>query len=110
MEKDYKILIDRSIGLGALEARLVPTKDIVFDDRSFLKCRFGCNRWGKYWTCPPNLALSPERFMDAFKNYDQSIFIKVSDPKVGQEIAVAIEKEAMLSFSCPKSDRSHVVL
>lgn len=100
MEKDYKILIDRSIELGAIEARLVPTKEIVFDDRSFLKCRFGCNRWGKYWTCPPNLALSPERFIDAFKKYDQSIFIKVSDPKLGQEVAVAIEKEAMLSLSC----------
>ncbi len=101
MGKGYKTLIDRSIELGASEARLVPTKEIVFDDRSFLKCRFGCNRWGKYWSCPPNLALTPERFMDAFEKYDQSIFIKVSDPKLGQEVAVAIEKEAMLSHGCP---------
>ena len=100
MGNGYEILIDRSIELGALEAKLVPTKEIVFDDRSFLKCRFGCNRWGKYWSCPPNLALTPERFMDAFEKYDQSIFIKVSDPKLGQEVAVAIEKEAMLSHGC----------
>ena len=61
MGKDYDTLINRSLELGALEARLVPTNEIVFDDRSFLKCRFGCNRWGKYWTCPPNLELTPER-------------------------------------------------
>ncbi len=97
MGKGYEALIDKSIELGALEARLLPAKEIVFDDRSFLKCRFGCNRWGKYWTCPPNLELTREHFMDAFRKYEQSIFIKVPDPKLGQEIAVAIEKEAMLS-------------
>lgn len=101
MKKDYQNLFKKSIEFGAMEARIVPTGDIVFDERSFLKCRFGCNRLGKYWTCPPNLELSSERFMDAFKNYDQSIFLKVSDPKKGQEIAVSIEKEAMLSHECP---------
>ncbi len=100
MGRGYETLIDRSIELGSIEARLVPTNEIVFDDRAFLKCRFGCNRWGKYWTCPPNLALTPERFMDAFEKYDQSIFIKASDPGLGQEAAVAIEKEAMLSHGC----------
>jgi predicted metal-binding protein len=100
MRKKYEALVDRSVEFGALEARLVPTNEIIFDDRSFLKCRFGCNRWGKYSTCPPNLSLTPESFMDAFEKYDQSIFIKVSDPKMGQEVAVAIEKEAMLSYDC----------
>ena len=36
MRKDYETLIERSIELGALEARLVPANEIVFDDRSFL--------------------------------------------------------------------------
>ncbi len=100
MEEGYETLIEQSIHLGAIEAKLVPTERIVFDDRSFLKCRFGCSRWGKYWTCPPNLYLSPEDFMTAFNQYEHSIFMKVSDPKLGQEIAVAIEKEAMLSHGC----------
>ena len=77
MGKDYEALIDKSIELGAIEAKLVPSTEIVFDDRAFLKCRFGCNRWGKYWTCPPNLELSREQFMTAFEKYEQSIFIKV---------------------------------
>ena len=100
MGENYEALIGKSLELGGLEARLVGTEKIVFDDRSFLKCRFGCNRWGKYWTCPPNLDLSPELFMKGFEKYEKAIFIKAADPKLGQEIAVAIEKEAMLSHGC----------
>lgn len=100
MTKNYDLLVSKSLELGAAEAVLASTDKIVFDDRSHLKCRFGCGRWGNYWTCPPNLELSSELFMKAFKNYSQAIFMKVSDPKLGQDIAVAIEKEAMLSHDC----------
>ena len=101
MTNHYQPLIDKALQLGALEAKLVSTDNIVFDPRAFLKCRFGCNRWGKYWTCPPNLSLWPEQFMEAFEKYDHSLFIKANAPKLGQDIAVAIEKEAMLYHGCP---------
>ena len=38
MTKHYEALIDKSLELGAIEARPVLTDEIVFDDRSFLKC------------------------------------------------------------------------
>ena len=100
MEVKLDGLIDKAIELGATEAKQVQTSDIVFDSRSYLKCRFGCNRWGKYWTCPPHLDISPERFMDAFTQYSRAIVIKSSDPNVGQTVTVAIEKEAMLAMGC----------
>ena len=100
MDEKYKTLIDRSVELGAGEARLIDTSEIVFDSRSHLKCRFGCNRWGRFWTCPPNLNLSMETFMDGFEKYNKAIVIKSVDPKMGQEVAVALEKEAMLSYAC----------
>lgn len=100
MEDKYQALIGKSIELGAREAKLIDTDQIVFDPRSHLKCRFGCNRWGRFWTCPPHLNLSSEMFMDAFHQYQKAIIIKATDPKVGQEVAVAIEKEAMLSHGC----------
>ncbi|MCF8144544.1 MAG: DUF2284 domain-containing protein [Deltaproteobacteria bacterium] len=84
--------------LGAQEAKLIDTTQIVFDPRSHLKCRFGCNRWGKFWTCPPHLNLSLESFMQAFSKYSKGIIIKTTTPKRGQEVALAIEKEAMLGF------------
>lgn len=89
-------LTARAIELGAQDARMIDTEHIVFDDRSYLKCRFGCNRWGRYWTCPPHLVLAPEQFMAAFKQYTRAIIIKTADPQTGQEVTLAIEKEAML--------------
>jgi len=96
MNDRYSLLVARALELGAGEAKLIETEQIVFDPRSFLKCRFGCNRWGKFWTCPPHMQLSPETFMEAMKKYKAGIVLKTSDPKQGQEVAIALEKEAML--------------
>jgi predicted metal-binding protein len=100
MEKSFEGLVEKAIESGASEAKLLDTGKIVFDPRSYLKCRFGCNRWGKYWTCPPNLDISPESFMEAFERYTTAIIIKTTDPKKGQAITLDIEKEAMLNLGC----------
>ena len=100
MEPNFDGLVDKAMELGASEAKLVETGQIVFDPRSDLKCRFGCNRWGRYWTCPPNLSISPQSFMEAFERYKIAIIIKTTDPKVGQAVTLAIEKEAMLTLGC----------
>ncbi len=97
---DFKGLVTKAQELGAAEAKIIQTGQIVFDPRSDLKCRFGCNRWGKYWTCPPNLDISPDQFQQAFERYHTAIMLKCEDPKVGQEVTLAIEKEAMLAFGC----------
>ena len=34
MKEGYETLIDRAIELGALEAKLLPAEEIVFDERS----------------------------------------------------------------------------
>ncbi|MBI5603602.1 MAG: DUF2284 domain-containing protein [Deltaproteobacteria bacterium] len=100
METKYAGLVKKGLELGAQEAKTLSAAKIIFDSRAFLKCRFGCNRWGKYWTCPPHTNFSPQMFREAFSNYQEAIFIKTVDPKMGQEIAVALEKEAMLSYGC----------
>jgi predicted metal-binding protein len=101
MKDNYLELIDKAVALGALEAKLIETERIVFDPRSHFKCRFGCLRWGKYWTCPPHVGLSPEMFMEAFRKYKNGLVIKTSDPKLGQDVSLAVEKEAMLSYNSP---------
>ena len=100
MNSQFDELTKKAVELGALEAKLLPTDAIVFDPRSFLKCRFGCSRYGGNWTCPPNLNLSPERFMEAFERYETAIMIKSAEPKISQEVTLAIEKEAMLTCGC----------
>jgi predicted metal-binding protein len=96
LEDTCQSLAERAIELGAKDARVVDTSGIVFDDRSYLKCRFGCSRWGRYWTCPPHLAMTPEQFMSAFDKYEKAVIIQSADPQIGQEVTLAIEKEAML--------------
>jgi len=98
MEKELDYLEKKAVELGASEARVLDTDRIIFDSRSYLKCRFGCNRWGKYWTCPPNLDISPSEFMEAFSRFNSAIIIKSEDPKVGQDVSLAIEKDVMLSL------------
>jgi predicted metal-binding protein len=97
MEKPLHALVEKAIELGATEAKIIDTNKIVFDSRSFLKCRFGCNRWGQYWTCPPHLSLSQEMFQDAFSQYSKALILKTTDPHKGQDITVKMEKQAMTS-------------
>jgi len=103
VENQFESLVEKSIELGALEAKLIDTNRVVFDPRSELQCRFGCPRWGNYWTCPPNLNLSQDQFKEAFKKYKKAIVIKTADQEAGQEVAVAIEKKALLSYGCSYS-------
>ena len=100
MENKLEKLVEKAVEFGAEEAKIIAAEAIVFDSRSFLKCRFGCNRWGNYWTCPPYLDISPEKFQDAFNLYSKAIIIKTTDAKKGQDIAIKVEKEAMFAYQC----------
>jgi predicted metal-binding protein len=82
--------------MGAVDARLIPANSIVVDPRSILKCRFGCKRWGKYWTCNPNLGITVDEFTKMLARYQIAMVLKCEDPKSGQEITLAVEKEAMM--------------
>lgn len=99
-KKDSAALVHKALELGATAARSITTDQIIFDPRSYLKCRFGCSRWGQYWTCPPNLEIKPKSFMEAFGRYQEAIIIQTTDPEMSQTVTLAIEKEAMLSFGC----------
>lgn len=100
MQKDFESLVKKAVELGATGAGLIETDKVVFDPRSNLKCRFGCNRWGRYWTCPPNLDISQERFLEAFGRYRMGLVIQAPNPSVSQDVTLAVEKEAMLSHGC----------
>ena len=66
METKYAGLLKKALDLGDQEAKILSAAKIVFDSRAFLKCRFGSNRWGKYWTSPPQTNLSPQMFKSPF--------------------------------------------
>lgn len=98
MEEPLTALVDKAIELGATDARLVETSAIVMDKRALLKCRYGCNRWGKYWTCQPHMGMDYEEFQEMLSKYFEALIIQSRDPKVGQEVTVQLEKTAMLEY------------
>jgi len=89
-------LIASAKALGATDAKLMDAKDIVVDPRSLLKCRFGCGRWGKNWTCQPNIGISASECQEALGKYSKALVIVTPDPKTAQEVSLSIEKKAML--------------
>jgi len=51
-DTDLALLKEKSRELGANEAILIPATSIVVENRTILKCIFGCNGWGSR-VCPP---------------------------------------------------------
>lgn len=82
--------------MGTAEAELVDTRAIVFDSKSYTKCRFGCEWWGSFCTCPTNIEALQGEILEALSSYQKGIFLKATDPKMGRDITLSVETEAKL--------------
>ncbi|TGC08905.1 DUF2284 domain-containing protein [Methanolobus halotolerans] len=51
-DNNYRLLEEKAKKQGANSIRLIPAKDIVVENRTILKCIFGCNGYGSQ-VCPP---------------------------------------------------------
>jgi len=75
----------------------VKPKDIVFDERTILKCMYGCKDWGKGCTCPSRDGFpSPKKLRKMLKKYKTVLIIHSRDKKIAQNTSLAIENEAYL--------------
>jgi predicted metal-binding protein len=61
--------------LGASDAKVIPTSKIVVEDRVVLKCKVGCNNYGKSLACPPYTP-SAEEFRKIVGEYSYALFMK----------------------------------
>ncbi|MEM3069102.1 MAG: DUF2284 domain-containing protein, partial [Nitrososphaerales archaeon] len=50
---NFKRFCELAKDLGALDARIISARDIVINDRTRLKCQYGCPFYNHYLTCPP---------------------------------------------------------
>lgn len=71
----FKFLLDHASDLGAKEARIIPSKKIVVENRVILKCKSGCHMYGHKLICPP-FAPSPDEFRKMLKEYDSALIVK----------------------------------
>ncbi len=77
MTKNYAFdsLKKKAAELGAVSAKIIPTKSIVIEDRVVLKCKLGCEKYGKTLACPP-YAPTPDQFRKIASEYHYAMFLK----------------------------------
>ncbi|MCP4627428.1 MAG: DUF2284 domain-containing protein [bacterium] len=94
--------------LGASEATIVSTRDIMVDDNLADKCREpGCENYGLSKNCPPHVA-GPSAFRKQLEKFSRGIFFKIDVPskillsnehldlfQLLHEIAAGIEQSAV---------------
>jgi predicted metal-binding protein len=80
-----------ALKLGASEVKIIPAKDVVVEDRVVLKCKVGCNNYGKTLCCPPYTPTA-EEFRKIVSEYTTAMFIKFvckaeADPELQKSLA-----------------------
>ena len=73
-EKFY-FLKKRALELGAADAQVIRADQVVVEDRVVLKCKVGCNNYGKTLACPPYTP-SAEEFRKIVSEYSYALFMK----------------------------------
>jgi predicted metal-binding protein len=75
----FAFLEKAALGLGAIEARVIPASDVIVENRVPLKCRTGCVGYGKKLTCPPHVP-SVDEFRKTLSEYSYVMLVKFSSP------------------------------
>lgn len=91
----YRKYIKMALKMGAQDALVIKTSNIIVDPRVLLKCMYGCKGWNSNWMCPsaPG-ALRPWEFADIIKRYSVGILIRTNDKKLSQDISYKVEINA----------------
>jgi predicted metal-binding protein len=78
-EGEFDFLKTLALNLGATEARVISAEEIVVENRVVLKCRFGCDDYGKRLTCPP-FTPKVDEFRRMLKDYRHAMIVKFKSP------------------------------
>ncbi|AKB37447.1 hypothetical protein MSSAC_2857 [Methanosarcina siciliae C2J] len=73
-DENYRLLEDKAKELGAKSLRLLPAENIVVEDRTVLKCIFGCNGYGSR-VCPPFIP-TVEEFKKILADYEWALLVE----------------------------------
>ena len=74
-----------ALSKGASSTKLISVKDIVVSDWVRLKCMYGCNGYGKCFTCPPYTP-TPEETRRILSEYRYAILIEFRNVKGSKEL------------------------
>jgi len=71
----FEFLQRLALELGAADAKIIPSNNVVVEDRVVLKCKVGCTNYGKTLACPPYTP-SAEEFRKIVGEYSYALFMK----------------------------------
>jgi predicted metal-binding protein len=104
-EKLSGILIElsKAEGLEIVEIREINPGSLKVDGRTRWKCRFGCNYYGKRYSCPPNV---PDDYENFLKSYSRAILFRyrfeplqyMETKKKAQKVVVAFERSIIMDY------------
>jgi predicted metal-binding protein len=89
----YQFLVKLALENGAADAKIILASQVIVEDRVVLKCKVGCNNYGKTLACPPHTP-SAEEFRKIVGEYSYAMFMKFkskaqADPEVYKKLVVA---------------------
>jgi len=64
-----------AMSLGAVDAKIIATSDVVVENKVVLKCRYWCENFGANWSCPPFVP-SPNEFRSILEEYEHAMIVK----------------------------------
>ncbi len=71
----FQFLTKLALEKGASDAKIIPTNQVIVEDRVVLKCKVGCNHYGKTLACPPYTP-SAQEFRKIVGEYSYAMFMK----------------------------------
>lgn len=90
-----KQMADAGIAMGAADVVPFLVSDVVFDERTLLKCMYGCDNWGKGLTCPSRKgAPSMVDFERMLKKYRWGVIVHTHDFKDSHRVSLTLERMA----------------
>ena len=93
LQKDLEKYRQRALEMGATDAKVIGTDDIVIDERVLAKCTYPkCPGYGTNANCPP-YAMDIDKIRKVVNNFKYAIFIKLEVPPEDIAGKKAIEKD-----------------
>ena len=90
--KEFDFLLEEAKKLGALEAKIIGSNKVVVEDRVLLKCRTGCDSYGKKFVCPP-FTPTPDEFRKMLKEYHKVLIVKFpADAEAEEDVGRSLQK------------------
>jgi len=89
---EFTFLLEEANRLGAREAKIISPSKVVVEDRVLLKCRTGCDSYGKKFICPPYTP-TPDEFRKILREYRKVLIVKFpADAEAEEDVGRSLQK------------------